>query len=136
MTEILNGNVSNRTRKPKRRMKKSGMLILAVLVLIIVLAGGIYYGTAFGAVNLDEEVTVEIPDGAGAKQIGSLLDDNDVVKHKWSFVSYVKKEGAGEKLQPGTYTFGPGKVSLADVVEAMTSGGAMKTATMLPSPRD
>ena len=124
MTEILNGNVSNRTRKPRRKMKKSGMLILAVLILIIVLAGGIYYGTAFGAVNLDEEVTVEIPDGAGAKQIGSLLDDNDVVKHKWSFVSYVKKEGAGEKLQPGTYTFGPGKVSLADVVEAMTSGGA------------
>lgn len=119
--KINNSNISYAERPQKRKMKKSGILIIAVVIVLII--GGIYFGTAFGSENLKEEVAIEVPDGAGAKQIGSILADNGVVKHQWSFVSYVKKQDAADDLQPGTYTFGPGKVSLEDVLSALKSGG-------------
>ncbi|MGI5825468.1 MAG: endolytic transglycosylase MltG [Bacillota bacterium] len=117
-----NGSVLNGKKTQKRKMKKSGLAI--IIIVLILIAGGVYYGTAFGSENLTEEVSVEVPDGAGAKQIGDILAENGIVKHKWSFVSYVKKQDAGDELQPGTYTFGPGKVALSDVVEALKSGGS------------
>ncbi len=104
----------------KKKIRKSIWIIL--LVIIVAAAAGIYYGTAFGAETLDEAVTVEIPDGAGAQQIGSLLEENGVVKHGWSFVSYAEKQGASDTLHSGSYTFGPGEITLESVLESLQSG--------------
>ena len=139
MTDFYNENTRRpirrqSTRRPKRRMKKSGVIIILVALLVIVLGGGIYFGTAFGAQNLDAEVRVEIPEGSGAKQIGNILEENDVVKHKWAFVFQVRKSGTADELQPGTYAFGPGKVSLSEIVESMTSGGSIDNANNVTIP--
>ena len=131
MTEIHNNNLERR-KHGKRKMKKSGLAI--ILIVVIALCGGIYYGTAFGAENMGAEAVVSIPDGAGAKQIGGILADNGVVKHKWSFVSYAKKQGAVDSLQPGTYTFGPGKVTLEEVLKSLQSGGGDGTTINLTIP--
>lgn len=135
MKDFYNADNQRRNvRKPKRRMKKSGITVIIAALLIIVLAVGIYIGTAFGAKNLDSEVSVEIPQGAGAKQIGNILEDNAVVKHSWAFVLDVKKDNVADELHPGTYTFGPGKVSLAEIIDAMTSGGAVENADNVTVP--
>lgn len=132
---IRQGGTGRPGRPKRRKMKKSGMGILAILLVVIVLIlGGIYYKTAFGAENMDESVVVEVPQGAGANKIGKLLADNGVVKHKWSFVSYVKKNDAADELQPGSYTFGPGEVTLDEVLTALTTGGADENTSNITIP--
>lgn len=143
MTEFLHntGNAPQRrpaagAGRPKRRrkMKKSGIAIIVVALAVLVILCGVYYKAAFGAEDMAEAVVVEVPEGAGANQIGRLLADNGVVKHKWSFVSYVKKNDAADGLQPGSYTFGPGEVTLDDVLTALTSGGADENSANITIP--
>ncbi len=109
----------------RRKVKKSGCVIGIIVLLLFALAGGgtLYYMSAFNPIQLAEEVTVTVPQGAGSKQIAALLDDSGVIKSKTVFGFYVKQQKAAANLRPGTYTFGPGEVDMEAVVAKLQKGG-------------
>lgn len=102
-------------------MRKKVILLFGV-VFICAIVFGIISFVNMDKKNLESEVVVTIKQSSGAKAIASTLKSNDVIKSKLLFVNYVKKKDAQAKLKPGTYKFGPGKVTFDDILEKLLQG--------------
>lgn len=72
--------------------------------------------------NLKEEKVVTIKQSSGANSIATTLKENKIIKSKLFFVNYIKKNDAAKKLKPGTYKFGPGKVSFEVILSKLLKG--------------
>jgi len=86
-----------------------------VLLLILALLPG-YFPTAKGAAKL-----VLVPNGAGAAQIGELLEKEEIIRSGGAFTRYVKLKNAMGKLKAGAYNLKPG-MGLGAIVEKLTKG--------------
>lgn len=82
----------------------------AFLVILIVLAGGffgvLYTYNAAGAGSAPSEaeaVSVEIPEGANAQQVGELLAQQDVVDSATVFRLLARFDDRSNQIQPGVY---------------------------------
>ncbi|HEX6256833.1 MAG TPA: endolytic transglycosylase MltG [Euzebyales bacterium] len=107
--------------------KVFGLVMLAML-------GGLAYGLmqfddAGDAGATGEVVTVEIPEGVAAEQVGDILVDAGVVDNPLSFQVKVRTDARAAQIQPGTYDLQVGMSNDAildrlteqvDVVEAFT----------------
>ena len=136
MNEIKMGQPGHRTGGPKRKLKKSSCIIAAV-VIILVLAlciGGGYYLYATQPENLPEAVTITIPEGAGLNQITELLQEQNVIRSGFAFAMYVKQQDAATELRPGKYTFGPGEMEFADLLQQLLRGGIAENTTNITIP--
>ncbi len=94
-----------------------------LLVFLLISAAFVEYGRQrfFGAGPLEQEAIVVIPRGLGVRQIGDLLEEKNVIDHKWTFVTGLQFTGERGGLQAGEYSF-PARASMNDVIEIMTSG--------------
>lgn len=110
--------------KKKKRSKAPVLIALVFLLILGAGAGVVLWNTINGSVELLEEVSVTIPEGSGTKAIAQVLKENGIIGSEFGFTSYVKKEAAATSLKPGTYTFGPGKVSNGDIVDSLLKGNA------------
>lgn len=102
---------------PALRVAKIGAVIAVVVLVGLAVVGGASYlgrqvGLAVGdtddsGVPVDVEpgleVTVEIPSGASAKEIGAVLAANGVVKSALEFEVAVRNSDAASDLKAGTY---------------------------------
>jgi len=95
-------------------------IIAGVLLVTIIL--GITILINIDVKKLKSEVVVTIKPSSGAKVIANTLKDKDLIKNKMFFVNYVKKQDAASKLKPGTYKFGPGKVTFKDILDKLLVG--------------
>ncbi|MBL1085382.1 endolytic transglycosylase MltG [Streptomyces actinomycinicus] len=109
-----------RRGKGKKPVKnKKGRTGCACMVVVLVFGGGLggvgyfgykYYQNRFGAApdyagsGNGEQVTVEIPKGAGGWEIGQKLKDAGVVESAAAFVSALQANPDGKSLQDGVYT--------------------------------
>ncbi|WP_055557548.1 endolytic transglycosylase MltG [Streptomyces sp. NBRC 110028] len=109
---------SQKGRKPKAKGKagpkrRSGVACLFVTVVLVgAVGGGGYFAydfwqTRFGPAPDYEgqgsgQVEVEVPDGSGNAEIGSILAEKGVIKSSGAFVEAV--EDSGKFVQPGSYT--------------------------------
>lgn len=103
-------------------MNKKNIFIIGVLVILAVIVSGIVILINIDTVKLKNEVVVTIKQNSGAKLIATALKDKGVIKNKLAFVSHIKKKDAATKLKPGTYKFGPGKVSFEDILVKLIEG--------------
>ena len=100
--------------------------VLIVAVMVVVLGGAWWaIGRVIGepAVVPGGSVTVVIPAGASATQIGGLLQSAGVVPDAGAFVSKVVADGLGAKFKPGTYTFRTDEV-YRTIVDQLNAGPA------------
>ncbi|MFD7630635.1 endolytic transglycosylase MltG [Streptomyces sp. NPDC059851] len=116
--------------KGKDKPKRSGAACLvASLVIVGILGGGGYYGYSylkarFGAAEdytgegTSESVEVQIPNGAGLLQMGSILKEHGVVASAEAFVAAATANKQGTSIQPGVYTLKK-KMSAAAAVKVM-----------------
>ncbi len=104
--------VRQRRRKERKRRRRSFGALFISFVLLAALGGGVYYGVGklqdyFGAPDYDSvgstPVNVKIPKGAGAGEIGDVLQKADVVKSAKAFTNAAAKDDRSQKIQPGTY---------------------------------
>jgi UPF0755 protein len=105
------GRQRRRTER-KRRRRSFGALFIS-FVMLAVIGGGVYWGVGklqdvFGAPDYSSvgtaQVNVKIPKGAGAQQIGDILQAKDVVKSSKAFVKAAAADpGGGGNIQAGTY---------------------------------
>jgi UPF0755 protein len=105
------------------------------MVVVLVFGGGLggvgyfgykFYQNRFGAAadyagsGNGEQVTVEIPKGAGGWAIGQKLKESGVVESAAAFVSALQANPDGKSLQDGVYTLEK-EMSAASAVELMLS---------------
>ncbi|HEY0637285.1 MAG TPA: endolytic transglycosylase MltG [Pseudonocardiaceae bacterium] len=106
------GAKAQRARARRRRRKRviTGVVVLAVLVL---LAGGVWYGwrelrgigdiADYAGTTGESDVVVEVADGATTAQIGTELARADVVASGAAFVRAAATNDAVRSVQPGFY---------------------------------
>jgi UPF0755 protein len=129
---------SRRERRGKGRKPvkgKKGRTGCACMVVVLVFGGGLggvgyfgykFYQNRFGAAadyagsGNGEQVTVEIPKGAGGWAIGQKLKESGVVESAAAFVSALQANPDGKSLQDGVYTLEK-EMSAASAVELMLS---------------
>lgn len=87
--------------------------VLSVLFLAAaaVGAGAWYVWAQLQPVKTDspQAVAVTIPSGANSKQIGQILEENNLVRDSRIFSYYVRYKGLSSRLQAGDYRFTPGE---------------------------
>ncbi len=107
--------------------------VLAVVALLVVLAAAavIVFKPFGGEVLQGQQIEVAVPEGAGARQIGQILEDAKVISSATAFSSAVAAAGADGDLRPGTYTF-TGGASAEEIIAALKTGG--KTGATLSVP--
>jgi len=103
------------------------------LVTLSILGGVVYALLQYGPDSADdgtgEVVSVEIPEGVAAAEVGDILVDAGVVDNALSFQVKVRTDARAEQIQPGTYELHKGMdndtildelTAQAEVVEAFS----------------
>ncbi|MBW3603430.1 MAG: endolytic transglycosylase MltG [Actinobacteria bacterium] len=100
----------------------TGSKVFALVMLSIM--GGILYvllqagdGNAQGGAG--DVITVEIPEGAAADQVGDILIDAGVVDNALSFQVKVRTDARAQQIQPGTYDLRAG-MSNDEILDRLT----------------
>ena len=116
--------------KPVKKKKKSrlkGFLVTVLLLLILLGAGG-FFGLRYAESALQpvdpsskQYMTVQIPDGSNAQEIGSTLEKSGVIKNGLVFTLYVKYKNYNE-LKSGYYNLQK-SMSVEDVIKELQKGG-------------
>ena len=116
--------------KPAKKKKKSHLkgFLVTVLVLLILLGAGGFFGLRYAESALQpvdpsskQYMTVQIPDGSNAQEIGSTLEKSGVIKNGLIFTLYVKYKNYNE-LKSGYYNLQK-SMSVEDVIKELQKGG-------------
>ena len=99
-----------------------GTLLLGLVLLVVLIAGGASaYWWATGASGSSEPVTVEIPEGASADEVGALLADEDVIRSALAFRVMAGIRGVGDDIRAGTYHLRT-NMTLDEALAVITAG--------------
>ena len=116
--------------KPAKKKKKSRLkrFLVTVLVLLILVGAGGFFGLRYAESALQpvdpsskQYMTVQIPDGSNAQEIGSTLEKSGVIKNGLVFTLYVKYKNYNE-LKSGYYNLQK-SMSVEDVIKELQKGG-------------
>ncbi|WP_093801858.1 endolytic transglycosylase MltG [Streptomyces sp. Wb2n-11] len=130
--------------KSKKKKSRNGTACLIVAVVLVGGVGGIgYFGYQFwqNQFGAPEDYAgkgsgptqVEIPQGAGGYEIGSLLEKAGVVKSQGAFVAAQNRNPQGKNIQAGVYTLNK-KMSADNAVSEMLKPSS-RNALIIPEGR-
>ncbi len=118
-------------RKQKQKKKKrlarriTGWIISLILIAILAGGGYGYYYVNSSLAPLDSKsqkyVTVEIPEGAGSKQIGRILQKKGLIKNATVFNYYTKFKNYSD-LKSGYYNL-KASMSTDEIIKELQAGG-------------
>lgn len=99
-------------------MKRRHILLILLPIPILLFFGLLrsYYGSR----AIPPGLTVTIPAGASAEQIGEILDREGLISSKTLFLLAVRVQKIQSRFRPGTYRF-PSPISMADLIAALQS---------------
>lgn len=110
-------------------------VVLVVAAFVAVFAGIKHFGPKLFPAKetnvVQQDITIEIPQGSGSSQIAALLVEHDVIASKDEFLKFVAENGDDKKLKPGKYTFREG-MDLSEVVAALVAGTQDENKLTLP----
>ncbi len=111
-------------------MKKFKLLISAFTIfLLLIVCFGFY--SFFIKTNSEEQTIVEIPRGYGLNSIASLLEKNNIVNNKRTFIAYSYLLGSGSTLKAGEYEFEPG-LTINQVFDKLKKGDVILRKVTIP----
>jgi UPF0755 protein len=126
---------------PKRRSQRARHPIVVVgnAILTFIVLAAIVVGVAImiGKQRLDapgplgEDKIVNIPRGAGVRDIADLLVKEGVIDQPWTFVGTVVVRKARDDLKSGEYMF-PRHATLGDVIATLLDGKVVQHALTVP----
>lgn len=120
-------------RSAYRRLINRVLILGTFLICLVILGAAVVGGLRLVEARSDGGatttvaggmVTVDIPSGMGATQVGRLLQENGVIESSGAFVDLVKARGSEDKLRPGIYTLPRGE-ELILVVEKLEQGAGL-----------
>lgn len=125
-----------------KRVVRRVLYIVAVLVLLIIIAGScavIWYKSNLSAIigvkcsDNCEVIKFTVPEGSGASSIADSLEKAGVIKSALAFKIYLNLEADNKKIMPGEYEFKK-DMSVKDIVKQLNEGVSAKVfrITFLP----
>lgn len=112
-------------KKPKGKKKiiLFTLLGLIVVTLGVIAAGFGWYTSQLSAVGTDrgQLIQVTIESGATPSEIGTLLQDEGLIRNKDAFSLYTRLTGTQNKLQAGGYRLSPAETT-PEIVDHLTEG--------------
>ena len=125
-----------------KRIVRRVLYIVAVLVLLIIIAGAcavIWYKSNLSAIvgvkcsDNCEVIKLTVPEGSGASSIADSLEKAGVIKSALAFKIYLNLEADNKKIMPGEYEFKK-DMSVKDIVKQLNEGVSAKVfrITFLP----
>lgn len=127
------------------QVKKHHNKLLIFLIIVIILAalvvGGMFFANKWyksqllPVSTLANNVTITIPEGSTASQIGKMLQEQKLIKNAKVFELYVRNNNLRDSLQAGQYSLSPSQ-SLSEIALVISSGKVQKSLfTILPAQR-
>lgn len=112
-------------RAKKNRGIQKGPLIGILLILLLVLTGVFYIKGLDQPLdsNNKEYFSISIPMGTATQSIGSILEEEGIIKTAERFKWYSKIHGFDGKLEAGDYLLSP-SMTLGEIMNLMTEGRA------------
>jgi UPF0755 protein len=128
--EALMKKLLERQEEAKVIRKIVGLIILSLIIISggTAVGGYLYINSALKPVDPDDTkpVKVEIPIGSGVTSIGSILEENGIVKNGTVFKYYVKFNNESG-FQAGSYDLTP-SMTLSEIVNSLKTGKVMRKA--------
>lgn len=114
-----------------RARGSAGRGLLAFLLVLVVLTSGAFaaYRYSVGASGPSRPVSIEIPMGATASDVGGILEDAGVVRSGLAFRLAAGFRGLGSSLQAGTYDLRT-NMTVGQVLSALESGPLVEIVTV------
>lgn len=112
------------------RISKNKIILVLSVLLILIVSFIIFSLVTIKTKNIKEEIIVTIKEGSGTSQIANTLKSNGIIKSKYAFISYIKKNNATTNLKPGTYKFNSGKITFDDIFEKLIKGEQEESITI------
>lgn len=119
-----------------KRGKRFVALMVALFFIGCLVLAGYLYGRSigvFGASNPQAEVTVIIPRGASAEEIGALLERENVIPSAFGFRIALYLDGGFEEIQAGRYQLFTG-LNARDAIATLTKGALPEEFTTVTFP--
>lgn len=111
------------------------ILLVVAVVSTVVIIRQTYYNNLKPVSASQRVVTVTIPLGSSAKEIGKKLQAVGLVRASWAFEWYVRNHNLRDQLQAGTYALRPNQ-SVSDITTTLTHGKVeTNLITILPGQR-
>lgn len=123
------GEKFQKTKSSAAHKKKQRLVVLGVLLGLILLGVGLFFGSQFYYSKMLEPVggssesqIVEIPKGSTVKEVGEILKENGLIRNAMIFQSYAGRHSRGEKtMQAGVYEFNA-EMSAPEIFTKMMNG--------------
>ena len=113
---------------------KKFFYITAFIIVILILLGASYLAVSryiHKVPSVSKDIIVEIPKGAGLKEISSKLKGSGVIKSDKLFILYVMSEGWQDTLKAGEYEFDKGS-TMSDVASKIVTGDVLLYRVTIP----
>lgn len=129
---------NHHTKQPRRKL----FIVVFVFVLMAVIAvGGMFVANKWYQQQLlpvstvVSPVSVTIPEGSAASQIGDILHEKQLIRNSKVFELYVRNNNLRDSLQAGQYSLSPSQ-PLPEIAKTISSGKIQKNLfTILPAQR-
>src|SRR5256885_1303509 len=96
-------------------------LTVAIIAVVLILAGYFAYETWYGSDDQNATVLVKIPDGSSFTDILDTLDAAGLLRGRAAFKVLAGTTGRDARIKPGTYKFGRG-ISNIELLNALVEG--------------
>ena len=116
---------------PKKRI---GLLAVLFILLIVITFMGIKASNQqYLPVDPNNKTPVDIyiPADVGARQVATILEENQVIRSHKAFLSYCRKEKLDTRLKPGHYSFNRSQ-TLAQIAHSIAEGQVVKLKVTIP----
>lgn len=128
----------------RKRNKKQGVnpilrvvLIIAILILILFVAGNFYLSSASKATDPENTttVTIVVPEGSGASSIAVSLKENGLIGNTTVFKLQSKLKGNDGKYKAGSFLLSP-SMSMEEMMAIIIAGNTDTTRFTIPEGYD
>jgi UPF0755 protein len=111
----------------KKRWRVPGAwltVLLVVVVIMVVLAGGLFaYRALFAGSTASAPVAITVEEGESLSSVARKLDGSGAIGNATVFELRARLRGLGTEIKPGEYRIRPGE-SGGEILTALTRGGA------------
>lgn len=120
------------SRHKKQRSSLAYVVIGAVFVLITILLI-VFMALLYLPYNASssQKQRIQIPAQSSAEQVGSLLEQNRLVRSGWLFATFVTISGQRNKLQPGVYLLSADQ-NIPNIADQIASGDFARVQLVVP----
>lgn len=111
----------------EKKVKKKKYITLYIIVILLIIGLFLsykYYSESLEAISSKDEkpVNIDIPSGSSIKDIGEILEDNNLIKDKWVFLLKIKISDIKPSFKAGNYDLNK-SMDLEELIASLVKGG-------------